>query len=199
LVALATVLLPGAASAQPEAMSVERGALSAEISGSSVRLERSSTIEIRSAATTSGSRLGRIPKCPNKIVRGVRPPFNKRDKKKLERLFRCFDRQFRRADQLVNAFLQAVVTGDGALACLLLTPEERLRLGGVGCAQRIEAAAPGLAGRAPWIQGAVIGIGNKESDAAYIVAFDHPRDKVLLELGVVHNHWRISDTNNFFP
>jgi hypothetical protein len=198
LLALAAPLSHGAVSAQAGTVSLEDGAISMEITRSSVRLERSAAIEIKSTAEAAGSRLGRIPRCDQRL-RDVRPPLNKREKKKLDRLFDCLDTQVRRADQVVNAFLRAVVTSDGPLACLLLTPEERLRLGGGGCAPRIDAAAPGFAARDPFIQGAVIAIGNKESEAAYIVALANPPDKVLLELGVVNNHWRISDTNNFFP
>jgi hypothetical protein len=203
---VATLLLVGglalsAAVPVADAMSVERAGVSAHITRSAVQFQRSQQLGIRSTAQASGSRLGRIPKCRNKGVRGIRPPLSRHEKKKLNRAFRCLIKQFRRADQVVNAFLEAVVTGDGALACLLLTPTERAELGGSGCAQRMQAAAPGFAGRDPFIEsaGASFGGDGRSTQADYIIRFHNPSDAVLLELGVVHNHWRISDTNNFFP
>jgi hypothetical protein len=203
---VATLLLVGglalsAAVPVADAMSVERAGVSAHIAGSAVQFQRSQQLGIRSTAQASGSRLGRIPKCRNKGVRGIRPPLNRHDKKKLNRAFRCLLKQIRRADQVVNAFLGAVVSGDGALACLLLIPAEREQLGGSGCAQRVQAAAPLFAGRDPFVEsaGGSIGGGEEGAQADYIIRFAHPNDAVLLELGAVNNHWRISDTNNFFP
>jgi hypothetical protein len=188
LATLAVLLSPAAVSARLSTLSIER------------HFEPASGIETESTAQAAGSRVGRIPKCSKEIIRGVRPPFNRHEREKLKRFSRCLNNgPFRAANQLVKVFVVALVHGDGALACLLLTPTERQRVGGVGCVARFQDVAPLFAARNPFIALASVQFFGKHRQGEYVVRFDNPSDGVLLELEVVHNHWRISDTNDLLP
>jgi hypothetical protein len=149
-------------------------------------------------ASASGLKLGRIPKCPDSIIRGIDRPFNQHEKGRIRRFFRCINKGFKSSDEVVEGFIDAVTFGDPNIACRLLTTAEWERIGGHECPQLVQDARTAYAGRSLHIEGAFIGLG-RQPEAEYTVYLDDPRDGILLELGVVHNHWRIDDTNNFFP
>ncbi len=148
-------------------------------------------------AGAAGLRIGRIPECDDSF--SIRGPLSKpRNRRKLKRAFRCLDRQVRAAQQVLNEFMFAIETSDGDTACRLLSPAEWERIGGRQCHQRVADASVAYAGRDPYDEFSSF-TGGRDPEGTVIVRFQHPRDAVLLELGAFHRHWRLVDTNNFFP
>jgi hypothetical protein len=182
LVALAA-LLPAAADAGTITKQTEVGKVTIEGGGFSVTPSASSS---RPQAHAAGSSLGRIGKCKPKRRARQRIP--------------CWIKHIIAVDEVVYAFLEGVVTGNGGRACPLLIEAERIRLGGAACPQRLEGAASELAPREPevtYMEGSGLG---RRATALAVLLLDHPRDAVLVELAVTpRRYWRITDVSDLFP
>ena len=147
-------------------------------------------------AEAAGLKIGRIPKCKQRI--SVDLPLNRHERREINRVFRCFDKQFSSMEDVVEEFLFAIQTRNADIACRLMTAAEWEDIGGHSCSDRVGEAAEAIAGRDPHVELSTFTSGRNPEGAA-IVYLEDPRDGILLELGSVHNHWRLTDTNDFFP
>ena len=183
--AMAVPAVAGARPVQRDDISVNHGVITVEA-------KRPAVDATHEPAQENISSLGKVERCP---TGGLISLFHKSSFRRIVRFLRCFEQRIRAAEDVMGVFLVSATISDGTTACALMTSEERARRGGPVCAENVEAAS--LAARRPegFLQRITVGRG---SMAEFSLLLHKPREGGLVQLDVVHRHFRMSYTRQLF-
>jgi len=96
------------------------------------------------------------------------------------------------------AFLGALESGDGTLACTLMAPEERARRGGPACPVNVEAASEGFGLRRAEAVLSSVRFG-RAGKSEFVLFLRKPRELAIVQMEIVNRHYfRLSYTRELF-